>query len=517
MRERFQRLSTSKFLRWPVAALLIGLLTATALACGTGPSTPAPTSTAAPLPTSVFSPAAAPLSTPVPPPDVAPLSTPVPPPDVALLPTPPPLPMVTPLPIPFTPTPTTSAPLSADLRSEVERASVSNVGSPESGQQVQGNNAFAMDLYLALGNQDGNIFYSPYSISLAFAMLYAGAGGETERQIAEVMHYTLPQEDLHPTLNSLDAELASRGQAAEGEESGEVKLNVANAIWGESSCSFSPAYLDTLALNYGAGLKSTNFAGAPEKSRETINKWVEDQTEDRIKNLVPQGAIDPSTVLTLTNAIYFDAAWRHSFPKDLTRDRDFHLLDGSAMEAPMMHQLNNLRYTEGDGYQALELPYAGDELSMLVLLPGKGGFKEFEESLSADLVKGITDSLNLHDVAATMPKFEFESAFSLAETLAGMGMAAPFTGAADFSGMDVRCAAGGVPAVSGVFHKGFVLVEEEGTEAAAATAIVVVVTSEDAGSPPPPKQFIADRPFIFLIRDNPTGSILFVGRVLDPR
>ena len=390
-------------------------------------------------------------------------------------------------------------------------------GHLDSWRQIEGNNAFALKLFQAIRNQSGNLFYSPYSISLAFAMLYAGTGSDTESQIANVMQFNLPQEDLHATFNSIDAELASRGQTVEDEGSEQVKLNIANAMWGESSCSFSPDYLDTLVLNYGAGLRLINFSGAPDGSRQTINKWVEDRTENRIKDLIPPGGIDSSTVLALTNAIYFDAAWQHSFPADYTNDQEFTLIDGSTIRVPMMNQINTLKYTEGHNFQALELPYAGEELSMLVLLPREGRFKEFEESLNADLVRGMTESISLSDVALFIPKFEFESRLGLGGVLKGMGMRAPFGSGADFSRMGVECLHGGAPRLSGAFHKGFVLVEEEGTEAAAATALTPSVSSGGFDVTPPPVPFIADRPFIFLIRDNPTGSILFVGRVMDPR
>jgi len=326
--------------------------------------------------------------------------------------------------------------------------------------------------------------------------------------MAKTLHFILPQDRLHPTFNGLDIELARRGEGAEGKDGEGFRLNIVNALWGQDEYGFLSEYLNVLAENYGAGLRLLDFRNAPEESRVTINDWVSDQTEDRVEDLIPQGVIDELTRLVLTNAIYFNAAWAEPFEPDQTDDGTFHLLGGGQVTVPMMEQMESFGYAEGEGYQAVELPYDGWELSMVILLPDTGEFEAFEGSLDAERVDGIVKDLVHGQVALTMPKFEFESGFSLVETLAAMGMPDAFTGAADFSGItgdrDLF--------IGEVIHKAFVAVDEAGTEAAAATAVVM-----PASAPPEePVEVTVDRPFIFLIRDIETGAVLFVGRVVDP-
>jgi serpin B len=373
---------------------------------------------------------------------------------------------------------------------------------------VDGNSAFTFDLYQALSDQEGNLFYSPYSISLALAMTYAGARGETEQQMADTLHFTLPQDGLHPAFNGLDLELASRGEGAAGKDEEGFRLNIVNAIWGQKDYEFLAEFLDVLAENYGAGLRLLDFINSPEQSRITINDWVSDQTEGRIEDLIPQGVIDALTRLVLTNAIYFNAAWLNPFNEELTGDGTFHLVDGTEVTVPMMMQTEYLGYAEGDGYRVVELPYDGDELSMVILLPEADRFEDFEDSLDAAGVSGMVQDVEYMEVALTMPTFEFESKFSLAETLAAMGMPIAFSTAADFSGMTGNREL----MIVEVLHKAFVSVDEAGTEAAAATAVVVGLTA----APEKPVEVTIDHPFIFLIRDVETGAILFVGRVVDP-
>jgi serpin B len=246
----------------------------------------------------------------------------------------------------------------------------------------------------------------------------------------------------------------------------------------------------------------------PDQSRITINNWVSDQTEGKIKDLIPQGVIDALTRLVLTNAIYFNAAWLNPFDKELTSNGTFHLLDGGDVTVPMMRQTHSFGYITGDGYQAVELPYDGNQLSMIILLPDSGKFESFRNSLNAALVDHIVSDLQSREVDLTMPKFQFESEFSLADTLAAMGMPVAFSDEADFSGMTGNREL----TITDVVHKAFVSVDEAGTEAAAATAVVVGLTA----IPVQPVQVTVDRPFMFLIRDIETGTILFVGRVMNP-
>jgi serpin B len=398
------------------------------------------------------------------------------------------------------------------LKSDKERITSPDVSTNEQALLVEGNSAFAFELYQKLveqlEGQEANLFYSPYSISLALAMTYAGASGETAQQMADTLQFLLEQASLHPAFNWLDAELASRGEGAQGKDGEGFRLNIVNAIWGQKDYEFLPAFLDVLAENYGAGLRILDFITETEKSRLTINDWVSDQTEGRIKDLIPPGAIDALTRLVLTNAIYFNAAWEHPFDEKMTADGPFNLLDGEQVIVPMMKQTESFGYTEGEGYQAVELPYDGGELSMVILLPEAGKFEAFEEGLQSQQVDAIISDLRHIEVTLTMPKFEFDSEFSLKDTLAEMGMPIAFSSSADFSGMTGKREL----SISDVMHKAFVAVDEAGTEAAAATAVIVGLTAV----PEPLVDVTVDRPFIFLIRDIETGAVLFVGRVLNP-
>ena len=393
------------------------------------------------------------------------------------------------------------------LKSDKERITTPDVSAADVALLVEENSAFAFELYRELKGKEGNLFYSPHSISLALAMTYAGARGETAEQMADTLHFILEQE-LHPASNWLDAELARRGEGAKGKDGEGFRLNIVNAIWGQKDYEFLSAFLDVLAENYGAGLRILDFITETEKSRLTINDWVSKQTEGRIEDLIPLGAIDASTCLVLTNAIYFNAAWEDPFDEDITADGPFYLLDGGQVTVPMMKQTESFGYTEGEGYQAVELLYDGGELSMVILLPKAGNFQAFEEGLQAQQVDAIISGLQPTGVALTMPKFEFDSEFSLKDTLADMGMPIAFSGGADFSGMTGNREL----FISDVLHKGFVAVNEAGTEAAAATAVIMPT----AAPPEPSVEVTIDRPFIFLIRDIETGAILFVGRVVNP-
>jgi len=401
-----------------------------------------------------------------------------------------------------------SQPASTDIVSSDKPRSTATVGKADLASLVDGNNTFAFGLYGALKGTQGNLFYSPYSISQALAMTYAGARDTTEKEMATTLHFTLPQDRLHSTFNSLDQQLKTRGQDAKGKDDKGFRLNIVNAIWGQTGYNFLTEYLDTLAQNYGAGLRTLDFRSEPESSRQTINKWVEDQTEQRIKDLLKVGDIDPLTRLVLTNAIYFNAAWANSFEKSLTQPASFHLLDGSTVEVPMMRQSERMGYAAGDGYQAVSLPYDGSELEMVVMLPDQGKFAEFEQSLDAGKTDTIIKSIAPAQVSLSLPRFKYESEFSLGDVLYDMGMPTAFTSLADFSGMTGNREL----SISKVVHKAFVDVDEAGTEAAAATAVVMRVTA----MPVEPLEVTVDRPFIFIIRDIQTGSVIFIGRVVNP-
>jgi serpin B len=394
-------------------------------------------------------------------------------------------------------------------RSDKARVTSPDVPTTDRAELASSNSAFAFDLYRCLKDeQDGNLFYSPYSISLALAMTYAGARGETEQQMADTLHYTLPQDRLHPAFNWLDLELASRGEGARGKDDQGFRLNIVNTTWGQKDYQFLPEYLDTLALNYGAGMRLVDFASDPEGARVAINDWVSDQTEGRIEDLIPPDVIDSLTRLVLTNAIYFNAAWAEPFEESQTADGSFYLLDGSEVTVPMMHHTASYGYAEGEGYRAIELPYDGHELSMVILLPAEGEFEAFEDTLDADRADAILSDLTYGEVALTMPKFEVESDFSLVDALAEMGMLIVFSMGADFSGMDGTHDL----FIGEVLHKSFITVDEAGTEAAAATAVEMQLKA----APMEPIEVAVDHPFVFFIRDVETGTILFVGRIVNP-
>jgi serpin B len=379
-------------------------------------------------------------------------------------------------------------------------------------QLVEDNNAFAIDLYQALKTQsDGNMFYSPYSLSLALAMAYAGANGDTATEMASTLHFTLSRDALDAAFNYLSLELDKRGQTSTsltGQADEGFQLNVVNDAWGQKNFVFLESYLDTLAVNYGAGLRVLDFINDAEGARQAINQYISDKTQGKITDLIPQGAVTDLTRLILTNAIYFKAAWQSPFAKQSTGDGSFNLLNGSVVTVSMMHQAEYLNYMKGAGFQALELPYDDGQLSMVVLLPDAGQFNNFQNTLDPIAVSNIIASMAREDVILSLPKFQFDSSFSLKQALSAMGMPLAFSDKADFSGMT------GTPGleISDVVHKAFVSVDEAGTEAAAASAVIMV------GSAMPANQVTlsVDRPFIFLIRDVSTGTVLFVGRVLNP-
>ncbi len=376
---------------------------------------------------------------------------------------------------------------------------------------VGGEQDFTFDFFQEIKSEQGNLFFSPYSITAALGMTYAGARGDTEVQMAQSLHYILPQSSLHPAFNKLGLELDSRARSEGVPDDKTFRLHVANALWGQNGFPFLPSYLDLLGENYGAGMHLLDFEQDPDGSRKIINQWVSQETEKRIENIIPPGVIDTLTRLVLSNAIYFKADWANEFDKEATSEGIFHLSDGSQVTVPMMNQHQQYNYVQGEGLQMLELPYAGHQLSMLLLLPEADKFTQVQDSLSAAAVNRLISNLMPEDVALQLPKFKYENSLSLKETLIKMGMTDAFdVQRADFSGMDGERTL----YISAVLHKAFVAVDEAGTEAAAASVVIMTLRSMPIGSP---LEFWVDRPFFFLIRDNPTGAILFLGRVLNPK
>lgn len=376
---------------------------------------------------------------------------------------------------------------------------------PDQKAVVEANNAFAIDLYSQLRKKDGNLFFSPESISTALAMAYAGARGETASQMASTLHFTLPQDKLHPAMGAL-----LKGLNAEHPG---YQLRVADALWAEQDYKFLDSYLDLTKADYDAGLHKVDFKTAHEAARATINAWVEEKTADKIKDLLPAGSVTPDTRLVLTNAIYFKGDWQTQFNQAATLEEEFHLSPSQSVKAPLMHLQAKFSYFDGGSFKALDIPYKSGELSMVVLLPNEvDGLAALEQSFtSANAEEWLSKVQGAQKVILTLPKFKMTRQFELGGTLSAMGMSRAFDRTeADFSGMTGERDLW----ISSVVHKAFVDVNEEGTEAAAATG--TVMRSMAMAYERPPVVFRADHPFLFLIRDKRSGGILFMGRVADP-
>ena len=395
------------------------------------------------------------------------------------------------------------------VQSDKPRDTQPNVSTGDLEKLTAGNRAFAFSLYQLLRGQEGNLFYSPHSISVALAMTYAGARGDTATQMQQALHFTLPESSLHPAFNALQQALAERETDKNNDKETNFRLNVVNALWGQTGYTFLPAYLDLLSQNYGAGMHLLDFHADPEAARQVINQWVAEQTADKIKDLIPPSTLDQATTLVLTNAIYFNAPWLHQFNPDNTIPAPFNLRNGSQVSVPTMKISEQFGYYQGEGFILLELPYAGNQVSMFLLIPDQGKFGQVEQNLTPEQWDAAIQGLNYVQVNLAMPKFSFTSELALSDPLSRAGMPIAFQpDRADFSGMD------GTKTlfISDVLHKAFINLDESGTEAAAATAVVIGKTS----MPAEPININVDRPFLFAIQDKPTGEILFLGRVVDP-
>jgi len=370
----------------------------------------------------------------------------------------------------------------------------------ELGSLAQNNAAFGFDLYQKLRETEGNLFLSPYSISTALAMTYAGARGRTEKEMAEVLHFPPEQSTFHRTFSELQSSIS------EIQRKGRVRLHTANSLWYQEGQHFLETFFNLVITHYGGGLYAVDFTQHTEAARRTINAWAEQETEGRIKDLIRPGLLDPTTALVLCNAIYFKGNWASQFDTSLTREADFYVTRDRVVKVPMMTQSREFRWKAFDGFRAIELPYEGSDLSMVILLPETvGQLAGLERSLTGDNVRNWVRELEQvqpSEIALLLPRFSSTCEFKLAEILAAMGMTSAFQGA-DFSGMT-----GSRDLFIGeVVHKAFVDVNEEGTEAAAATGVVM----KRGGA-----VFRVDHPFLFLIRESQTGSILFIGRITDP-
>ncbi len=369
---------------------------------------------------------------------------------------------------------------------------------------VEENSRFALDLFHELRAGNDNIFFSPHSLNVALMMTYAGARENTAAQMAQVLGFDPEDELIHDKLNALDLHLAGLG--ADDPEA--FRLSVVNAAWGQENYTFLDGYLDVLAMQYGAGMYLLDFFADPEGSREIINDWVEQMTENRIEDLLPENSITPDTRLVLTNAIYFKADWEFPFEKDMTHPASFARLNGSTVSVEMMARDKcDVYYRENDDFQMVELPYKGEDTAMVILLPKEGRFEDVQDGLDAEFLFEQVALMENQTVIVSVPKFSFDFDASMKTPLMELGMVDAFTPfGADFSGMNGDTSL----FIMDVVHKAFVAVDEKGTEAAAASGVIIGDTSA------PMYSITVNRPFFFFIRDRVYGTILFFGRVMDP-
>ncbi len=372
---------------------------------------------------------------------------------------------------------------------------------------VAGNNEFAFDLFgeVCSLQGDGNVFLSPFSISMALGMTWNGASGETAQDMASVLHFTLPVQYVDEAFQRISSEISSG--SLNGAESGEpFSMVVANGIWVQNGFTLLNSFVSAVTEYFSAGVQSLDFASDAEGSREIINTWVADNTMQKILDLIPRGALDTDTRLVLTNAVYFKASWRHPFNEHATSDGSFLLPCQSPVIVPMMTQTEFFDYASSEEWQAVSMAYAGGDASMLIILPLS--MDDFLENFNGDALAYIQRKMSRVNVHLTMPRFEFTRSMPLSDILVSMGMGSAFSSDANFQaitgGLDLY--------ISEVLHKAYVKVDEEGTEAAAATAVVMNTTA----IPAPPVEMNVNRPFIFIIQDNATGSIVFMGRLDDP-
>ena len=395
----------------------------------------------------------------------------------------------------------TPPPTGSEQRSEKLRVTSPVVPSEDAAALAAGNLAFALGMHAQVraANANKNFIFSQTSMSLALGMLYAGARNQTASQMASALHFTLPAERLHPAFNALDLALT----APVGNDDEAFVLKIANGSWVQDGFAALPSFLDTLAENYGAGLFVEDFATAPEPARETINAWVAEQTEDRIKDLFPQGSINPMTVLVLANAVFFHGDWVKPFEAK-SGNGTFHA-PGGDVTVPMMFGDHNGKILSGTGWSAARLDYVGDTASMVVVVPDAGTFDAFEQGLTAETLAPILASTSGSNGNIVLPRFKFKTATDLKAPLVALGMTDAFGVGADFSGIDGKQDL----VVQAVVHQATIAVDEKGTTASAATGISVGTTSV-------PLTLRADRPFLFFIVHRTTGAVLFQGRVLDP-
>jgi serpin B len=405
-----------------------------------------------------------------------------------------------------------------ELRSDAPRV---EPAASEAAQASLSEQAFAFDL-LHTQAADSNLVFSPHSLSTAFAMLSDAASGQTLAEIEQVLHFGAVDETFHRSQDALALALAARNREAEHGEGapGEQRdvdaqiLTQSNDVWIRRDVPPAPSYLDTLARFYGVGVHQADFEHQPERARAAINAKVSKDTRELISDLIPESALTTDTVTVLTNALYFKAPWARALQRPVLGD--FHLLDGSSQRADMLRTSGDLRYFAGDGFVSVGLPYYGGELELLLVVPDAGAYNDVRQALSSELLMQVLAEGSAQRVDLTLPKFKVQSIVPATETLDSLGMKTPF---AKYVAEFPKLISEKYPNVyvSDVLHQATVAIDEKGTEASAATAIVVTGLTIGSLEPTPtPKVVVADRPFLFAIRDNPTGSLLFVGQVVAP-
>ncbi len=398
------------------------------------------------------------------------------------------------------------------VKSELAREVNPQVDQNQLNDLARDNGIFALNFYDQIRTEDGNIIFSPFSLSLALTMTLAGAETSTEEGMLSALQFSLSESAVHPAFNALLLAIEKSQEQNTGDMEGDqFQLNIANSIWGQADFNFKQPFLDILAQQYGAGIFTVDYKQNPESARIAINDWVAEETEEKIRDLIPAGAIDTLTRLVLANAIYFNGSWMHPFNLNATSEAPFSKLDGSEINVDMMRLSGErLLYNRGDIFQFVTLPYMSSDFSMTLIVPNEGSFDQFERNFDYEGLSTILSSMSNERVDLEMPKFDFESTVDANDPLIALGMGDAFDpGSADFSGItdeeDLM--------ITDVLHKATITVDEQGTEAAAATAIVVGVTS---AMPEEPISLVIDRPFMFFIRHQPTNTILFMGRVIQP-
>lgn len=364
-------------------------------------------------------------------------------------------------------------------------------------------NTFALEAYKQFAKTDNkNIFFSPISINMAIGITYAGAKGETEKQIASVFNFPENTTKFHKSMGALQENILDK--ASEG-----VEISLTNQLWADENYKFKCQYLRKAKKCYKAPVKRLDFYSKLDESRVSINNWVEKQTQERIKDLLPDGSLSKQTKMVITNTIYFKGQWDKQFVEGNTQNQDFTTISGEKVKTPTMNASTKLNFYQGDNLKLVEIPYAGKQFSMLVLLPNEDtSLASIEKELNTKTLNHYISLMTESDLRLALPKFKFDASYKLKSTLSEMGMPLAFSNAADFTGMsrkkDLK--------IDEVFHKAFVEVSEEGTEAAAATAVVIIRKTSIISN-----EFRANRPFIFFIRENENGNILFLGRIANPQ